>query len=91
MRQPGRFDSRMRPYAYTNRRHGMPFELNRHRVNHVDGQPNQYPGAYLSPPPESNWRRYPLKYIEIRFILILTCACSLLFRQIGLTPIYLKS
>ena len=58
MRHPPRFDSRPRPYAYAHRRHGMPLELGRHRMGPTDGPPGQYPGAaYLSPPPESNWRR----------------------------------
>nr|XP_018667315.1 CREB-regulated transcription coactivator 1-like isoform X1 [Ciona intestinalis] len=59
MRHPGRFDSRMRPY--THRRNVMPFEMNnRHRISHFEGNPAQYAGPFLSPPPESSWRSFAL-------------------------------
>ena len=35
----------------------MPLELGR-RIAQMDGQHGQYPSTYLSPPPETNWRRY---------------------------------
>nr|CAB3233948.1 CREB-regulated transcription coactivator 1-like [Phallusia mammillata] len=57
MRHPGRLDSRMRPYTH---RRMMPFDINRHRPGHFDAAAGQYPNPYLSPPPESNWRSFPL-------------------------------
>lgn len=52
----GRFDFRMRPYGFNHRR-PLPLELSRNRMVPLDGHPSQHPNSYLSPPPESSWRR----------------------------------